>query len=182
MTDKEEKALNLSADKRNRIIEEYAANKEAKSLNFIFSGEPIAYSRPRYHSGSGGNFGFFYNPKSKIEHIYSKSIRQQLASEKWLTELVKNVSADYMVSFSFKFYMPIRTTASVKDIILEENGIKRPSSIRKKDLDNLIKPWLDIFNLVAYDDDKRVMNISADKYFSVNPRVEITIDYTIFKK
>ena len=46
---------------------------------------------------------------------------------------------------------------------------------KKPDIDNVIKSVLDGLNGVAYEDDKQVVKLTANKYYGVQPRVEITI-------
>ena len=46
---------------------------------------------------------------------------------------------------------------------------------KKPDIDNVIKAILDGLNEVAYKDDAQVVNVSASKYYSDEPRVEVIV-------
>lgn len=179
MTDREKKALSIGDEEKARFEKEYTAGMQSKDITLSFPGEPMGYSRPRYRSVKG-RFGFFYNPKSKIEHQYRIQVEKDMKDAAWLSALVHNPDANYYVVMEGNFYMPIPKGDSLKEIYLKENRIELPSSKRKKDIDNLIKPWLDIFNTVMYDDDKRVMILNAHKYFSVDPRAEWKLHYVMY--
>ena len=55
---------------------------------------------------------------------------------------------------------------------------KLSNSIRptkKPDADNIMKIIADGLNKVAYHDDKQIVSCSVEKFYSENPRVEVTI-------
>ena len=54
-----------------------------------------------------------------------------------------------------------------------EDGEIRP--VKKPDIDNIAKSVLDALNNVAYRDDSQVVECHARKFYSSQPRVEITI-------
>lgn len=53
------------------------------------------------------------------------------------------------------------------------NGTIRPT--KKPDCDNVAKIILDALNNIAYDDDKNIVELRIEKYYSDNPRVEVQI-------
>lgn len=46
---------------------------------------------------------------------------------------------------------------------------------KKPDLDNVFKAIADGLNNIAYHDDSQIVGCSVEKYFSEEPRVEVTI-------
>lgn len=52
-------------------------------------------------------------------------------------------------------------------------GLIRPT--KKPDIDNITKAVLDALNKVAYKDDAAIVQFSVEKFYSDNPRVEVTI-------
>ena len=54
------------------------------------------------------------------------------------------------------------------------NNELRPS--KKPDIDNVLKLVLDALNEVAYKDDTQVIEVECKKFFSINPRIEITLE------
>lgn len=53
------------------------------------------------------------------------------------------------------------------------NGTIRPT--KKPDCDNVAKIILDALNNIAYDDDKNIVELRIEKYYSDIPRVEVQI-------
>lgn len=53
-----------------------------------------------------------------------------------------------------------------------ENDV-RPA--KKPDIDNIIKSVADGLNNVAYIDDSQIIKITAEKFYSENPRIEVTV-------
>ena len=46
---------------------------------------------------------------------------------------------------------------------------------KKPDMDNIVKAIADGLNNIAYHDDAQIVECSVEKYFSEEPRVEVTI-------
>lgn len=72
-------------------------------------------------------------------------------------------------------YLPI--PGSMKDIekILAELGFIRPTS--KPDFDNLVKTYADMIQGTLLYDDALIVDGRSRKYYSVKPRIEITLRY-----
>lgn len=47
--------------------------------------------------------------------------------------------------------------------------------VTKPDIDNIVKLYFDVMNGIVYDDDRQISIVRAAKFYSSNPRVEITI-------
>jgi len=70
-------------------------------------------------------------------------------------------------------YFSIPASASKKKQKQMEDGEIRPS--KKPDMDNIIKVVADSLNQVAYRDDSQIVDCQIRKFYSRQPRIEITI-------
>lgn len=71
-------------------------------------------------------------------------------------------------------YHPIPTKFNKDKKNSARNGIVRPMT--KPDVDNIAKGIMDSLNKLAWEDDNQVISLSANKYYSDDPRVEISIE------
>lgn len=69
------------------------------------------------------------------------------------------------------FEIPKSTSKKAREAMLI--GAIRPT--KKPDVDNLIKTIADACNALAYHDDSQIVQATVEKYYSDNPRVEVTI-------
>lgn len=76
------------------------------------------------------------------------------------------------LSIAIDFYMPTPRSASAKRTEAMEG---QPCTARNGDLDNLIKTVLDGLNGIAFIDDAQTCEIKARKFWSSDPRTEVTI-------
>lgn len=145
-------------------------NENLISIDFSINGKPIPYARAR--AGRNG----FYNPKAKEENEYKDKFKHQLTIEQYdqLKPLMEDENSTYYVEICGKFYVPIPKADSKKVKEQKSSGILRPI-IRNGDIDNYMKFVLDALHDVVYTDDKRVVSIKAEKYYSENPRSEINV-------
>tara|TARA_R100000808_G_scaffold6416_1_gene19076 strand:- start:181 stop:600 length:420 start_codon:yes stop_codon:yes gene_type:complete len=135
-----------------------------KKLNLIVEEQPVAQKRHRHHK-----FGV-YDPSSK-DKIRIKSM---------LLNQVRKFYTDKPVSviIAFKIQRPKSHFRTGKySHLLKKKVPLFPTSKSTKDLDNLVKIYLDILTLLkVWDDDSQVINLSASKqYVNDNPATEITI-------
>lgn len=146
-------------------------------IKFSINGKPIPYARAR--AGRNG----FYNPKAKEEQKYKNEFKHQLTQESYdrLKELMKDEESLYFVEVYGDFYVPIPKSDSKSLKELKLNQIIRPI-IRNGDIDNYMKLVLDALHDVVYTDDKRVTSIKANKYYSDNPRSEITVKINVIEE
>ena len=70
-------------------------------------------------------------------------------------------------------YFPIPKSWSNKQKQGAAGGCIRPQT--KPDVDNVSKIILDSLNNIAFDDDKQVTDLHIHKYYSYEPRIEVTI-------
>ena len=75
------------------------------------------------------------------------------------------------VEIKFNFFMPIDSNFTNAQRVLAEMKYIRP--LRKPDTDNLQKMYLDAMSGVMYDDDIQVVSLGGEKWYSVEPRIEM---------
>ena len=143
-------------------------------LNFLYSGKPEAYARERKGRGT-----HFYNPKGEKMRDFRAACKRKLTKEqqKKLLALLSDCKAEYYVELDLDFFFPIPKSDSKKLAERKRNNEIRPAI--RPDIDNFIKFVMDALHEVAYDDDKRVIKISAQKFFSDEPKTEVNIKIRI---
>ena len=152
------------------------------SLVFGILGEPQGKARPRF--ARRGNYVSTYTPSATQK--YEDLVRYSALSARQRKGINKPISAD--ISLGIRAYFKIPKTYSKKRKERCLNGDERPS--KKPDSDNIAKIILDGLNPKMkldhvqhktvcvheglYRDDKQVVSLKVDKYYSDKPRVEIT--------
>jgi len=161
-----------------KMTNDYLQEKEIVTLKFSKNGSPENYVRERYTSR--GNR--FYNKKGGLMKIdqqyYMKQIPNTLKSR--LTKLVVSKTSDYYVKINVDFYVSIQKNESIKRSVLKEKKIILPAI--RPDIDNFEKYLVDVLHNIVFDDDKRVISLDANKYYSMNPRTEFEVEITIIKE
>ena len=135
-------------------------------LKITIEGQPS----PKQRSRMGINKRW-YNPQSDFMNILKRNIKQQLP-EKWII-IKKNVPVICNITFFFK---PSDTEFKKKnfvDLIADECY----PYIKKKDRDNLDKLILDCMSKIVFYDDAQVYGGELWKYYSMNPRTEIEVEW-----
>ena len=127
---------------------------------FVIPGEPMAKQRPRFTRA-----GRTYTPAKTTNY---ENLVKVVYQEKYLGQDLLEGS----LSAEIKAYCKPPKTSKKKltDML---NGTIRPT--KKPDCDNVAKIILDALNNIAYDDDKNIVNLKVEKYFSDIPRVEVQI-------
>ena len=137
-------------------------------ISFEIPGPPVAQGRPRagkINYGRRKGQTVVYDPQeSKDYKRFVALIARQHAPRKPIEGPVRAIIKIYR-------QIPKSTTKKDRQAILE--GIKRPTV--KSDIDNYTKSILDACNKIIYQDDSQVVDLIASKYYSDNPRVEVTI-------
>lgn len=130
-------------------------------VSFTIDGEPVGKARPRMNTRTGRA----YTPdKTRIYEEYTKMLYRSK---------VKHYFEGY-VRLTIKAFYGIARSDSKKIKEQKVNNTLRPS--KKPDIDNVIKLIADSLNEIAYKDDTQIVEIEAMKYYSDNPRVEVTIE------
>lgn len=121
---------------------------------------PKATPRPRL-----GRRGVFYVKGAKD-------------NKKLFKQFIKDMDVDMITTptkFICKSYLPIPSSMNQIEKVLAELGFIRP--ISKPDWDNIGKAYCDMLQgLIIYDDSLIVEGVSK-KYYSIKPRIEITVSY-----
>lgn len=132
-----------------------------KTIKFTLYIVPKATPRPRL-GGSG--------------HFYVKGAKD---NKKFFKEFTNRMADIPIISTPCKFYctsyIPTPSSMRVLDQILAELGLIRPTS--KPDFDNLVKTYSDMIQGILLFDDSLIVEGVSKKYYSVKPRIDITIKY-----
>lgn len=148
---------NKFSDEVSRIL-----NIEWKKINFTIYLLPKATPRPR----SGRN-GIFYVKGAKDNKKYFQKFM-----EKQDIDIITTPTKFYCTS-----YFPIPNSMNAVEKVCAEMGLIRPTS--KPDWDNVAKAYCDMCQgFLIYDDSLIVEGVSK-KYYSVKPRIEISIEYMV---
>lgn len=136
----------------------------------IVDGEPVGKGRPKF--ARQGNYVKTYTPEKTAD--YENLIRTVYR----LTAKNKQYQTVYFpagtpVSIHIRAYYGIpKNTSKTKS---EEMLSGRIIPLKKPDLDNVCKIVCDALNGIAYADDKQIAELSCCKFYSRNPRIEVTI-------
>lgn len=139
---------------------------------------PKALPRAR-HTSRGGYVQSYYTRDTEatfdeyqnaIIHAVSRLNELQRESIKFM---LTNVTDEIFIRFSVVFRMPIPKSISNKRKI----AMEMKPHIKKPDLDNAVKMILDRASGILFDDDKRIACIKAEKVYSENVGIDLTIEY-----
>ena len=130
-------------------------------INFIIQGKVQAKQRPRF------NRKFAYTPRETVAYenwvktCYLEKYKGQRPLEKPLK--VKIIA----------YYDIPKSTSKKKQQQMLNNEI---FPTVKPDTDNIAKSILDSLNKIAYLDDKQVVKLEVEKYYSTNANVAVMIE------
>ena len=130
---------------------------------YIFNITPEAQARPRAtRMGRGIRL---YDPKKTAD------FKKQLH----LLALTKHVvPIQEALSVEIWFYRAVQKSISKKEHLRRTTGHVRPTV--KPDTDNYIKSTLDALNGILWRDDAQIVDLTAHKFYSDNPRIEIELE------
>lgn len=128
-------------------------------LTFVIEGNPIPW---KAHGGYGKKS---FNPLYKEREYVQWKVKSQLPN--WFEIL------DEAVILQYTFFVPT-PKMSMKKSLLALSGAIRPT--KKPDCSNFIKFYEDCLKKVVITDDSLVVGFSCNKYYSDNPRTEISIE------
>lgn len=135
-------------------------------IEFTIPGEPVAKGRPKFKRQ--GNFVKTYTPDKTTN--YETLVRFLYCEE----AKGEQFPADMQLKITIKAYLSIPKSASKKKQTAMASGAIRP--IKRPDTDNIVKAVLDGLNTVAFHDDSQIVEIVAGKWYSNEPRAEVTIE------
>lgn len=136
-----------------------------KHIKFSIPGQPFGKQRPRVVSR--GTFSKAYTPKETVSYenlvklMYSQAAKGKMFPDGAMLDV--RIIAYYDIP---------KSTSKKKRKEMLEHKI-RPA--KKPDWDNIGKIVCDSLNLVAYHDDSAVVDAQVRKFYSENPRVDVTI-------
>ena len=130
-------------------------------VNFTILGEPFGKQRPRHMKN-----GITYTPQKTV--LYEDEVRVEYKRQARYRFPDKTP-----LCVVIKAYYRIPDSAGKKKREEMKNGIVRP--VKKPDGDNIAKIICDSLNEIAYHDDCQITDMSVQKWYSENPRVEVMI-------
>lgn len=136
-----------------------------KQIKFSIPGNPFGKQRPRV--AHNGNFSKAYTPKETVNYENLVKLMYQQAAKGWI--FPDGSMLDVRI---IAYYDIPKSTSKKKRRLMLEHKI-RPT--KKPDFDNIGKIICDSLNLVAYRDDSAVVDAQVRKFYSENPRVDVTI-------
>lgn len=129
-------------------------------FKIIVPNEPIARSSYMHYVKNG--FVGTYDKQANLKKNVSNLIKSQVLNK----EIIKG----YLhVKLDFYFSFPKSLTKSNRNLAF---WMEFPT---KRDLDNLAKFYLDCCNNIVFNDDRQITSLTCRKFYSKNPRTEITI-------
>lgn len=137
-----------------------------KTRKFTFYIIPKATPRPR---------GYM---RGNHVHFYVKGADEHKKFIKYFLNVMKQEDIELIqtaIKFDCKVYMGMPKSMKSVEKLCAELGLIRPLS--KPDWDNLAKTYCDMINDVIIADDKNIIEGSLKKYYSIKPRIEITLQY-----
>jgi len=133
-----------------------------KAVKFTVPGEPKGKGRPR-HTKSGHS----YTPKetAMYENLVAVEYQRQNPGVRF--------PDGAMLDFRILAYYAIPKSKSRREKAAMLAGEIRPT--KKPDMDNILKVVADALNQIAYRDDAQIVDTQVRKYYSDQPRLEVTI-------
>ena len=142
-----------------------AEDEVLRQIKFSVPGEPFGKQRPKF--SRAGKYVKTYTPDETVNYEnLVKLMYQQEAKGKMFSN-----GAELDARIIAYFAIPKSTSKKKRKAMLEHRV--RPS--KKPDWDNIGKVICDSLNQVAYHDDSAVVDAQVRKFYSENPRVDITI-------
>lgn len=132
-------------------------------VRFTILGEPKGKGRPRFCR----NTGHAITPKDTVNY-------ETLVHMEYIEQCQEvRFPDDAMLDMRIKAFYSIPKSKSKKVKALMLDGTIRPT--KKPDMDNVVKIIADALNQVAYRDDTQIVDCQCRKFYSENPRVEVSI-------
>jgi Holliday junction resolvase RusA-like endonuclease len=134
-----------------------------EEFKFVIPGEPFGKQRPR--ASRRGNFIHMYTPEETV--AYEEFVRECFNKEHKDKSLVGELKIHVVAYFTIA-----QSLSKIKKQHMLA-GLIRP--VKKPDWDNLGKIVSDALNEVAYHDDSAIVDAHVEKFYSDEPRVEVSI-------
>ena len=133
-------------------------------LTYMVEGNPVGKGRPKF--ARRGNFVSTYTPTKTrdYETIIKEAAQKAMGSNDLL---------ETPVTVAIHITVPIPKSHSIKRIKACLSGSERP--IKKPDIDNIAKCFLDAMNEVVYLDDTQVLTLHITKVYGTVGMVEVMV-------
>jgi Holliday junction resolvase RusA-like endonuclease len=132
-------------------------------IKITIPGEAVPQGRPRF-STRGGFPRAYDPPRSRDYKAYVRYIAAEVAPE---------TPIEGPISLNVTVYRAIPKGFSKHKRRLALEGEMRP--VTKPDLDNVVKTLKDSLSRLIWRDDSQVVSLTAAKFYSDHPRVELEI-------
>lgn len=134
-----------------------------KKVRFTVYGEPKGKGRPRFMVGTKHP----YTPKDTVSYEVLTRMEYEYQCKGY------RFPDDAMLDMRIIAFYRIPKSMSKKKKAMMAAGAIRPT--KKPDMDNVVKIIADSLNHVAYKDDTQIVDVQCRKFYSDEPRVEVTI-------
>jgi len=133
-------------------------------LTYMVEGNPVGKGRPKF--ARKGNFVSTYTPTKTrdYETVINDAARKAMGSNEIL---------ETPVTVAIYITVPIPQSYSKKRTEACLSGSERP--IKKPDIDNVAKCFLDAMNEIVYKDDTQVLNLHIKKVYGTIGMVEVLV-------
>lgn len=128
----------------------------------VVHGEPVQAGRPRFNSYTHTA----HDPKKSRQY---KAMVRESAVLQYHGDLI----TDKAIAVKIAIYRSIQKSISRKEHDRRATGEHRP--IVKPDTSNYVKLIEDALTGVIWEDDNLIVSLVADKYYSDDPRIEVTV-------
>jgi Holliday junction resolvase RusA-like endonuclease len=135
------------------------------TVKFNVLGEPQGKGRPRFANVKGKTITRTPDKTVLYENLVISEYRRQVGDVRFPDGEAVRLHIEAMFA--------IPASASKKKKTLMEAGEILPT--KKPDIDNVLKVVADSLNGVAYRDDAQVVGCTVEKFYSTQPRIEVTI-------
>ncbi|GKT04443.1 RusA family crossover junction endodeoxyribonuclease [Furfurilactobacillus entadae] len=133
------------------------------AIKIVVQGTPVPQGRPKF--SSRGGFVRAYDPKTSREY-------KKLVAE-WAKKQYKHEPVAEAIEVQLEVYRPLQKSLSRVEQQRRLNGEHRP--VIKGDIDNYYKAVTDACTGIVWVDDAQIVSMTCNKYYSDNPRVEMTV-------
>ena len=133
-------------------------------LTYMVEGNPVGKGRPKF--ARRGNFVSTYTPNKTRD--YETIIKEAAQKAMGTAEVLETP-----VTVAIYITVPIPSSYSKKRTQACLNGLERP--IKKPDIDNIAKCFLDAMNEIVYKDDTQVLTLHITKVYGTVGMVEVMV-------